>query len=133
MKQFIYPYIMMKDSKEAASYYCEIFDGEITYTMLGKDTPNCPADQLDRVMHLEVRINNNMFYFSDKVVGDYDGMELHLDYEDKDLMFETFKRLSEGSKVIQDLGPTFWGATFGIIKDRFGVTWQFHHIIREEE
>ena len=31
MKQFIIPYIMFKDSLESATYYKEVFDGEIGY------------------------------------------------------------------------------------------------------
>lgn len=70
MKQFIYPYIMVKDSYESSNYYKEVFGGEVTYVMLGKDTPNCPEDQLERVMHLEYKLNDHVIYFADDDIKD---------------------------------------------------------------
>ena len=34
-----------------------------------------------------------------------------------------WKGLSEGGTVIQSLAPTPWGAPYGMLTDRFGVTW----------
>lgn len=31
--------------------------------------------------------------------------------------------LTEGGRVIQSLAPTPWGAPYGMVTDRFGVTW----------
>jgi PhnB protein len=31
--------------------------------------------------------------------------------------------LAEGGRVIQSLAPTPWGAPYGMVTDRFGVTW----------
>ena len=34
-----------------------------------------------------------------------------------------FGALSDGGKVQQPLMPTFFAASFGMVDDRFGVTW----------
>ncbi len=132
MKQFIYPYIMVKDSIESSNYYKEVFGGEVTYTMLGKDTPNCPEDQLDRVMHLEFKIDGHVIYFADEDIEDNGKFHLHLDFTDKEKMKKAFELMKKDSTVLQELGETFWGAIFGTIKDKFGVTWQFHYSLRNE-
>ncbi len=36
---------------------------------------------------------------------------------------EFWTRLAEGGRVIQSLAPTPWGAPYGMVTDRFGVTW----------
>ena len=33
------------------------------------------------------------------------------------------RALSDGATVLQPLGPSRWGALYGMLKDRFGITW----------
>lgn len=133
MKQFIRPYIMMEDTKKAIEYYNSTFGGKLLYTMLGKDTPNCPEDQLERIMHLEYEIEGNVFYYADDEIEDYGRIQIHLDFMDRERMEEIFHKLSKDSEVIQALGETYWGAIFGVVKDPFGVTWQFHFSLNENQ
>lgn len=133
MKQFIYPYLMMKNTKEVAEYYKEMFQGEIVYMMLGKDSPDCPEEELEEVYHLQLKFNDNQIYMAEahgETVGD--AIHIHLDYDNKYDMAEVFNRLRKEGEVIQELGETFWGAYFGTLKDKYGVVWQFHHSIPEE-
>jgi PhnB protein len=32
-------------------------------------------------------------------------------------------KLSEGGSVVQPIGPAAWSSLYGMVKDRFGVTW----------
>lgn len=132
MKQFIIPYIMFKDSLEAANYYKEVFDGEIVYIIKGKDTPDCPKEKLEETMHLELEINKNLIYMADGDHAHGDNMYLLLDYEDLDEMTKAYSKMKEGSKVIQEIHSTFWGAIFGIIKDKYKITWEFHYMEPKE-
>ncbi|GAA5051543.1 VOC family protein [Nocardia callitridis] len=34
-----------------------------------------------------------------------------------------WKRLADGATVIEDFGPAQWAPAFGMLSDRFGVTW----------
>ncbi|MGW7533226.1 VOC family protein [Amycolatopsis sp. NPDC054798] len=36
---------------------------------------------------------------------------------------EFWKKLSEGAKVVEEFGPSQWAPAFGMLRDRFGVTW----------
>jgi PhnB protein len=36
---------------------------------------------------------------------------------------ETFDKLTEGGKVKDSLKPAFWGALFGQLEDKYGVSW----------
>jgi PhnB protein len=42
---------------------------------------------------------------------------------DDDEITTYWKGMSEGATVIQDLGPAGWAPLYGMLKDRFGVTW----------
>lgn len=132
MRQFIYPYLLLDNAMDAANYYKEMLNGEIYYVMYGKDTPNCPEDRLETVVHLQLRIKQNQIYMADNPGSPNEVIQLLLDYEDKDEMIGVFNRFKEESEIIQDLGKTYWGAYFGVLKDKFGVVWQFHHMLEEE-
>jgi PhnB protein len=34
-----------------------------------------------------------------------------------------WKKLSDGGTVLQPLGPAQWAPLYGMLRDRFGVTW----------
>ncbi len=129
MRQFIYPYILLEDTFEAANYYKDMFNGEITYIMRGKDTPDCPEDKLESVMHLQLKFNDNQIYMADQKLPRKSNIELHLDYESKEELIEVFNRFKAESKVVRDIEETFWGALFGVLIDKYGITWQFHYTI----
>jgi PhnB protein len=35
--------------------------------------------------------------------------------------------MSDGGKVTMPLQDTFWGATFGMLTDQYGVNWMFNY------
>jgi len=56
----------------------------------------------------------------------YEGMKgvmLALQYDSVDQAQSAFHALSQGGKVTMPLGPTFWARSFGMLTDRFGVSW----------
>ncbi len=133
MKQFIYPYVLFKDSQKAVDYYISVFGGEVVYSMYGKDTPNCPKEQLNTIYHLQYKLHNSQLYFADAHKKDQGRIMLHLDFEDKIEMNKAFKNMAIEGNVIKALEETHWGAVFGVIKDKFQVTWQFHYTLPHEQ
>jgi PhnB protein len=56
-----------------------------------------------------------------------DGMvQLTLNFDSESEEEKVFKALGEGGKVVMPLGDTFWGARFGMLKDKFGVSWMLN-------
>lgn len=43
--------------------------------------------------------------------------------EEADEITRYWKTLSDGANVIQDLTPAGWSPLYGMLKDKFGVTW----------
>lgn len=126
MSQFIIPYLTFPDPQETADYYKDVFDGEITYIMYGKDTPNCPEDQLEDIMHLELKIQGTYVYMS---IGDAKPTAqnmLMLDFENLDDLQKAYDNMLKESKEITKLADSFWGAKWGLLEDKFGMQWGFH-------
>ncbi len=129
MGQFIIPYLAFKDSLKTAEYYKKVFNGKIEYIMKGKDMPNCPEKDLDKVMHLELVFNNNVIYMSDGDARPTDQAMLLLNYEHLDIMKEAYNNMKIEGKIVRELAETFWGAIYGVVEDPYGMKWEFHYTI----
>ena len=51
------------------------------------------------------------------------GVMLAIQYDTIDQAHGAFHALSQGGRVTMPLAPTFWAKTFGMLTDRFGVSW----------
>ena len=51
------------------------------------------------------------------------GAMLALQYDTVDQAATAFHALAQGGQVTMPLGPTFWAKSFGMLTDRFGVSW----------
>ena len=51
------------------------------------------------------------------------GAMLALQYDTIDQAHSAFAALSQGGQVTMPLAPTFWARTFGMLTDRFGISW----------
>src|SRR5689334_22449916 len=83
-----------------------------------------------RVMHARLTIGEGLVMLSDgppgKSVPTETNVWVSLDYTDVDEMKRAFEHLSDGGKVEMALQDTFWGATFGMLADKFGIHWMFN-------
>ena len=56
----------------------------------------------------------------------YDGIKgamLAVQYDTIDQAHSAFQALSQGGAVTMPLAPSFWAKTFGMLTDRYGVSW----------
>ena len=51
------------------------------------------------------------------------GVMLAVQYDSIDQAHSAFHALSQGGQVKIPLAPAFWAKTFGMLTDRFGVSW----------
>lgn len=83
-----------------------------------------------RIMHARLHVGGGVFMVSDTpfdrpaTVGN--NAHVCLDFDDAADMKTRFEALSKGGKVTMPLQDTFWGATFGMLTDAFGVSWMFN-------
>lgn len=88
------------------------------------------AASKNRVMHAAIRSGDALLMASDQPVGQPDqpvgGFSVNIDCETQQEQDKFFAALGEGGHIIMPLGDTFWGARFGMVKDKFGVHWMFN-------
>ncbi len=97
-----------------------------------KDSPEppppgtCPPGSADKVMHAELRIGETTVMASDGYCtgqAAFQGFSLSLTARDEAHADRLFAALSAGGQVRMPLARTFFSARFGMLADRFGVSW----------
>jgi PhnB protein len=132
----VQPYLFFDGrAEEAAEYYRTTLGAEVVALMRFKDSPEphapgmIPEGAENKVMHMSLRIGESTFMGSDgRCMGQplFQGFALSLTVPDAARAERLFAVLSEGGKVQMPLGKTFFSASFGMVADRFGVSWMIY-------
>lgn len=124
------PYLTFNgDATEAFERYAEIFGGEFTYRLTFGESPfasKMPPETHDKVMNGRLRIGKSMLMASDNHQGDYappSGVSLSVSVGELGEAKRIFKELAEGGDVRMPFEKTFWAVGFGMVVDRFGISW----------
>ncbi len=135
----VIPYLHFEgQAEEALEFYKNIFDGEITMSSRYGDAP-MPVDEdwKNKLMHARLKFGNSLIYVSDGPKGyksSKDGnIQLSVDVPDEKKIEEVFNKMAEGGQVTMPLAKQFWGAKFGMLKDKFGVGWMFNCELAKNE
>ena len=126
------------DTREAFAFYETALGARIETMMSYADTPAAPAADAgcgdgprpsgDGIMHACLSLPGGAMQFAgDTPPGmpceGVKGVMLALQYDTVDQAHGAFHALSQGGRVTMPLAPTFWSRTFGMLTDRFGVSW----------
>jgi len=127
------PYLHFNgEAEEVLNFYKDVFDGEILVINRYGDSPMKGDESLnDKIIHARLKFGDNLIMISDSFNGQLannDGnIQLSVEVDDEQKMEKVFNKLAEGGKVVMPLAKQFWGATFGMLQDKFGVNWMFNH------
>jgi PhnB protein len=86
----------------------------------------CPPGSGDKVMHTSFRIGDTAVMASDgQCLGrpSFQGFSLSLAVPNVAEAERLFATLSDGGQVQMPLSQTFFSLRFGMVADRFGVSW----------
>jgi PhnB protein len=125
------PYLTFPGNcEEAINHYEKIFDGKISDLSRFGDSHPVPDDQKNRVMHARLGFGENMLMFSDNMPGgsvDFgNGISLSIGLTDEAQARSVFDQLGEGGIVTMPMEKQFWGALFGMVKDKYGINWMIN-------
>lgn len=115
--------------EEALNFYRDAVGGEITAIMKFSEAPQkemIPPGAENHVMHASMRIGQGTLLASDGVTDpnqQMSGFSLSVGVATVEEGQRVFKALSEGGKVTMPFEKTFWTTGFGMLVDRFGVSW----------
>jgi PhnB protein len=115
--------------EEALAFYGKALGAKIERVMHFKDSPDpsmvSPGSE-NKVMHSSFRVGDATVMASDgRCQGEtnFQGISLTLTVPDEAEAEQRFTALSDGGQVQMPLTKTFFSPRFGMVADRFGVTW----------
>jgi PhnB protein len=129
----IQPYLFFEGrTEEALEFYRQALGAQVQMMMRYKESPGqakCPDGSVppgDKVMHSAFTIGESMIMASDGFCSGkpvFNGFSLSYPAQDKADAKKRFDALSAGGSVTMPLGETFFAEAFGMVKDKFGVSW----------
>lgn len=117
---------------EAFDFYREVFGGEFAMRMTCADAPpEVPVDRSDpdRIMHVSLPIGTSVLMGSDsRGTGAPSAFSISYSAASREDADAKFAALSAGGGSAQmPMEDVFWGSYFGVVRDRFGVSWMVSH------
>ena len=128
----VQPYLFFEGRcEEAVTFYRTALGAEVVALMRYKDSPD-PAmsgASPDAVMHARVRIGSTELFASDgrgSGKPSFEGFALSIEVGDDADADRKFNALAQGGQVQMPLTKTFFAKKFGMVADRFGVSWMIY-------
>ena len=118
--------------EEAINFYKKALGAEVDMLIRMKDSPEpppagtFPPGTEDKVMHVAFRIGETTLMGSDGYCSGktaFQGFSLSITARDQAEANRLFAALSDRGEVKMPLGKTFFSPRFGMVSDRFGVSW----------
>lgn len=127
------PYLIFPNGncEEALGFYGKALGGQTGHISRYADAPeNGMGMDPQKVMHTHFTVDGNvLFMASDGPTDATDSgtVSLSLNFDDSGSIQAAFNALSEGGTVTMPLQDTFWGATFGMLQDKYGIKWMVNY------
>ena len=128
----VQPYLFFEGRcEEALEFYTKALDAKVEMKMRYGDNPEgcpkgMPAGTEKKIMHSAFMVGESMVMASDGMntgKPDFKGVTLSITMDDEAGVKRVFDALSAGGKVVQPLAKTFFSPSFGMLADKFGVSW----------
>lgn len=129
----VQPYLNFEGrAEEAVEFYKKAIGAKVTMVMRNKESPHepppgmLPPNSGDKIMHSAMTIGDSVVMATDgRVSGKpkFDGISLSLTAKDDAEAKKLFNNLAEGGQVTMPLNKTFFASSFGMLNDKFGVSW----------
>lgn len=129
----VQPYLFFEGRcEEAIELYRRVLGAEVKMLMRYKDSPAPPQPGMlppgseNKVMHMSLQIGDTALMGSDgrnQGRPSFQGFALTLSAANDAEADRLFAALGDGGQVQMPMAKTFFASRFGMVADRFGVSW----------
>lgn len=123
------PYLSFRDdARQAMEFYHSVFGGELTLSTFGEQhASEDPAEQ-DKIMHGMLETEDGLVLMGADTPSSMEytpggGFSVSLSGDDEGALRRYWEALSAGGTTLMPLERAPWGDSFGMCRDRFGVSW----------
>lgn len=123
------PYLSFRDNaREAMEFYRSVFGGQLDVSTFGESGMSQDASDQDLVMHSQLETDDGFTLMGADTPAHLQFSEgsngsVSLSGDETERLTALWESLSDGATVTVPLEPAPWGASFGMLTDKFGVPW----------
>ena len=119
-------------TRDAMKFYQECLGGDLVMQKISESpmAARMPSEMGAKILHSSLTKNNLILMASDMMGNNIvkgNSISLCVICSSDEEINSFFSKLSAGGTVVEPLHQSFWGATFGSLTDKFGITWIFNH------
>jgi PhnB protein len=129
MSSNLNPYLNFQDNaRQAMEFYQGALGGELTLNTFGEFHASDDPAEADKIMHALLKTPAGFTLMAADTPNQmqftgHAGFSVSLSGDDAAELQGYWDAISEGGQVVMPLERQIWGDTFGMVVDRFGVTW----------
>ena len=129
METKLNPYLNFKDNtREAMEFYKGVFGGKLDINTFGDYNASPDPSEANKVMHAVLAAENGITVMGADTPNSMEyqpgtNFSMSLSGDDEAELRGYFDKLSVGGTVTMPLEKAVWGDTFGMVQDKFGVSW----------
>jgi PhnB protein len=133
----INPYLSFNGNcEEAFDFYKSVFGGEFAMKSRFGEMPSeqsCSPTEANKIMHVALPIGKDSILMGSDQPDGYgplsegNNFNIAVSPDSEEQATSIFNGLSNGGQVIMPMDKTFWGAYFGMLKDKYGIQWMVNY------
>ncbi|WP_309127521.1 VOC family protein [Microbacterium sp.] len=124
------PYLTFRDNaRTALEFYQSVLGGTLDISTFGSmpDMGYDPGDS-ELVMHAQLTTEDGLVLMASDTPSGVEfrrpqGISVSLSGPESDRLHSVWTGLGDGATVTMPLAPAPWGGEFGMLVDRFGISW----------
>lgn len=129
MPTLLNPYLNFRsEAREAMSFYQSVFGGNLNVSTFGDFQATEDPSEKDKIMHGQLEAPNGLVlmgadtpnYMEYKGAGN---VSVSLSGDDESELRGYWDKLSDGATITMPLENAPWGDAFGMLTDRYGISW----------
>jgi PhnB protein len=123
------PYISFKNNaREAMEFYKSVFGGKLTINTFSDFHAEVEPGEGNNIMHSVLEAENGIVFMASDTPNHMEyhagaNITMSLSGDNRDELAGYWAKLSEGGTIAMPLEKAPWGDEFGMLTDKFGITW----------
>jgi PhnB protein len=129
MQSKLNPYLnFMDNTREAMEFYKTVFGGKLTMSTFKEYHASQDPSEDNKIMHSVLEADNGITFMASDTPNRMEykpgtNYSMSLTGDNEAELKGYFEKLSAGGNIIMPLEKAPWGDTFGLLTDKFGVSW----------
>ncbi len=129
MQSKLNPYIHFKDNtRQAMEFYKTVFGGKLTMNTFKEFQASQDPSEDNKIMHAQLDTDNGMTLMASDTpnrmeYGPGINFDISLSGDNEPELTGYYNKLTQGGTITQPLVKAQWGDSFGMLVDKFGITW----------